>query len=144
MASLFVCLFFGNIHLLIIQFLAQQLFLNKIFVFFFFFFFWNVGENVKKLPKRLCQNNDPHSANNFFPKRFYHRCLTGIWIRFWLLSIFLHEQIGNYDCNRAQKNIGTIAEVKKSCNDKWNINGIYNKKRPYNCLHQLPTLGIKT
>ena len=26
----------------------------------------------------------------------------------------------------------------------WNINGIYNKKLPYNCLQQLPALRLKT
>ena len=45
--------------------------------------------------------------------------------------------------NRVQKILEKLCKLRKSCNHEWNINGIYNKKLPYNYLKQLSTLRLK-
>ena len=46
--------------------------------------------------------------------------------------------------NRVQKVWGKLHKLRKSCNHKRNIKGIYNKQLDNNCLQQLPTLTLKT
>ena len=46
--------------------------------------------------------------------------------------------------NRVQKILEKLRKLRKSYNHKRNINGIYNEKLHYNCLHQLPTVRLKT
>ena len=43
-----------------------------------------------------------------------------------------------------QKILEKLRKLRKSCNHKWIINGIYNKRLHYNCLQQFPTLRLKT
>ena len=40
--------------------------------------------------------------------------------------------------------IGKLRKLRKTCNHKRNINRRYNEKLLFNCLHQLPTLRLKT
>ena len=43
-----------------------------------------------------------------------------------------------------KKILQKLRNLRKSCNHKWNINVIYNKKLPYKYLQQLLTLRLKT
>ena len=51
-------------------------------------------------------------------------------------------QFFNYQS--VQKILEKLGAVRKSCNHKSNMKRIYNKKLPYNCLRQSPTLRLKT
>ena len=46
--------------------------------------------------------------------------------------------------NHVQKMWEKLRKLRKSCNHKRNIKGIYNQQLDYNCLQQLPTLTLKT
>ena len=48
----------------------------------------------------------------------------------------------NINLQSCAKNTGKLRKLRKSCNRKRNINGIYNEKLNYSCLQQLPTLGL--
>ena len=105
-----------------------------------------------------------HCLGNFFSVRpvdqwrrqlkvtFYSRCCVmgsrtiRLIITVVVKSRITHLKLRSYAFNQqsSAKNIGKTAQVKKNCNHKWNINGIYNKKLSYNCLQQLPTLMLKT
>ena len=43
-----------------------------------------------------------------------------------------------------QKILQKLRNLRKSCNHKWNINVIYNKKLPYKYLQQSLALRLKT
>ena len=60
-----------------------------------------------------------------------------------LLSFFGCQTRNVEKLQSCAKIIGKIAQAKKSCNYKWNINGIYNEKLCYNCLQQLLTLRLR-
>ena len=51
-------------------------------------------------------------------------------------------QFFNYQS--VQKILEKLGAIRKSCNHKSNMKRIYNKKLPYNCLRQSPTLRLKT
>ena len=67
------------------------------------------------------------------------------------MTVVVKSQITHYSLdamfstnNRLQKILEKMCKSIKICNHKWNINGICNKKLPYNCLQQLTTLILKT
>ena len=50
----------------------------------------------------------------------------------------------SFDYNRVQKILEKLHKLRKSCNQKRNINGMYSEKLHFDCLQQLPTLRLKT
>ena len=65
-------------------------------------------------------------------------------IHLFFLDSFFWRGLANSSYNPVQKILENLSKLRKSCNHKRNINGIYNEKLHYNCLHQLPTLRHKT
>ena len=57
-------------------------------------------------------------------------------------EVLIIFNLSNY--NRVQKMLEKMRKLRKSCNHKWNINGIYNRKLCYISLQQLLTLVLKT
>ena len=51
---------------------------------------------------------------------------------------------GKFLDNHLKKIMEKLRQLRKSCNHKRNISGIYNEKLHYHCLQQLPTLRFKT
>ena len=89
---------------------------------------------------------------------FYFRCCVmglGVVVRTrtirLTMTVVVKSRIIHYSLdpmfltnNHLQKVLEKLWKLRKSCNHKWNINGIYKKKLLDNCLQQLPTLILKT